>query len=379
MNLSARLAEAESIAPPSLPIEWAEEIEPQLSSLWLIKKTLPQQGLALIYGHPGSGKSFLAIDMAMHVALGWDWNGLRTRKGVVVYVGAEGQQGLRNRIVAFRRHHDLPASIPLALIPTPVDLYDSAADLHALSRAVRVAVERYGEPPALIVVDTISKTLGAGKENTDDLAVYVAHCGALSAEFSCCVLPVHHRPKDAESTEPRGHSSLKGGMDTVILVESGKPKRARITKQKDAEERELVMFNLLPVELGQDEDGEGVTSCVVIPTAVDTNPQADPFLQAVSRLPTNQRLVFDQLQELTEVAPESVPTSIPDGEINRHRVGKVVSFSAWRDKSISAAGTGRDMDRDTGKKAFNRALPKLKLAGVVRVWEDWAWITHEVE
>jgi RecA-family ATPase len=212
----------EERTPGVLQIEWAEEIEPHLNSLWLIKKTLPQQGLALIYGHPGSGKSFLAIDLAMHIALGLDWNGLRTRKGVVVYVAAEGQMGLRNRIVAFRRHRCITGPIPLALISTPIDLYDSAADQAALSDAVREAATRYAEQPALIVIDTISKTLGAGKENTDDLAVYVANCGLLASAFGCCVLPVHHRPKDSESTDPRGHGSLKGGVDTVILVEGGK-------------------------------------------------------------------------------------------------------------------------------------------------------------
>ncbi|MBV9528337.1 AAA family ATPase [Sphingomonas sp.] len=380
-------------SPGLLQVEWAEEIEPHLNSLWLIKKTLPQQGLALIYGHPGSGKSFLAIDLAMHVALGWDWNGLRTRRGVVVYVGAEGQKGLRNRIVAFKRHHGISGPIPLALIPTPIDLYNSAADRAALSNAVRAAATRYGDAPALIVVDTLSKTLGAGKENTDDLAVYVANCGALAAEFECCVLPVHHRPKDAESTEPRGHGSLKGGVDTVVLVEAGKTKRARITKQKDDEERELLMFNLQPIELGNDDDGDPVTSCVIVPTFVATDEGVSEFDRKVARLPAGPHLVYSQLTELLEQAEVAIPSGIPDDEINRGRVGKVADLAAWRDKAIAASGTldvpaivpanatsgtCRDKNRDTAKKAFNRALIRLRNDGIVRVWEQWAWITYEL-
>ncbi len=379
MSVVERLAAAEVVTPQGgLPIEWGEEIEPQLNSLWLIKKTLPQQGLALIYGHPGSGKSFLAIDMAMHVALGRDWNGLRTRRGIVVYVGAEGQKGLRNRIVAFKRHHNLEGPIPLGLVPTQIDLYDSAADRAALAGAVRRAADRYGQPPALIVVDTISKTIGAGKENTDDLAVYVANCGALATEFGCCVLPVHHRPKDAESTDPRGHGSLKGGMDTVILVEAGKPKRARITKQKDDEERDLLLFNLQPIELGIDNDGDEVTSCVLAPTLVDTNPAVDPFARAIAKLPAGARLIFEQLAEAIVNEGCQIPSDIPDTEIDRLRVGKVVLLEAWRDKSISAAGTEAGHSRDTGKRNFNRALERLRNVGVVRVWNEWAWITHHI-
>ena len=94
-----------------LPLEWFADIEPRLDGLWLIKKLLPAIGLALIYGHPGSGKSFLALDFAFHVSLGWPWNGRRVHRGLVVYVGAEGGNGLRNRIVAFRRHHDLKGKI----------------------------------------------------------------------------------------------------------------------------------------------------------------------------------------------------------------------------------------------------------------------------
>ena len=356
-----------------LQVEWAEEIEPHLNSLWLIKKTLPQQGLALIYGHPGSGKSFLAIDLAMHVALGWDWNGLRTRRGVVVYVAAEGQKGLRNRIVAFKRHHNLAGPIPLALIPTPIDLYESAQDQAALRDAVRAAAARYGRDPALIVVDTISKTIGAGKENTDDLATYVANCGALASTFECCVLPVHHRPKDAESTEPRGHGSLKGGVDTVILVEAGKPKRARVTKQKDDEERELLLFNLQPIELGMDDDGDTVSSCVVQPT-LDRFVEASPIAKKLAAIKSpSYRVVYDQLGKAIEAEGVPPPQVIP-ADLLGHFVGKVVDLQTFSDRSVAALRTATDTKPDSARKTFDRARSKLQAIGLIGIYEDFAWL-----
>lgn len=360
-----------------LPIEWGEEIEPRLNSLWLVKRTLPQQGLALLYGHPGSGKSFLAIDIAMHVALGRDWNGCQTRKGVVVYVAAEGQNGLRNRVAAFRRHHSLAGSLPLALIPVPVDLHDPVVDRSKLVRAVRKACERYGDAPALIVLDTISKTLGAGKENTDDLAVYVANCGSLATEFGCCVLPVHHRPKDTESTEPRGHGSLKAGVDTVILVEAGRVKRARITKQKDGEERELVMFTLQPVELGVDDEGDTVTSCVVVPTLTDLGGGAsNKFQQKINALSPNHKIIFDQLGKALEVDGVSPSDAIPDDVLDRNRIGKVVSLRTLSDRAISTLRTVTDTDPDTPRRTFDRAKKALQAKGIIAVWEEWAWIAY---
>lgn len=378
MSIAARLNEADIIParPGGLPVEWGEEIEPQLSNLWRVKGVLPLIGIALTYGHPGSGKSFFALDIAMHVALGWNWNGRITRQGLVVYVGAEGQQGLRNRIVAFRSHHGIQGRLPFALVPCPIDLQDPKADVRRLADVVRAAAARYGVEVAMIIVDTISKTFGSGKENTDDMASYVANCGWLSSEFLCCVMPIHHRPKDAESTDPRGHSSLKGGMDTVILIEAGKTKRARITKQKDGEDGEQFLFNLRAIELGQDEDGDPVTSCIVEMTDVDSSPTIDPFARAVAKLSTGNRLIYDQLGEVISASGFAPPPSIPATEIHRIRVGKVALLDDWRDKSISAAGTEAGHNRDTGKRAFNRALNALKIAGVVRVWNEWAWITY---
>ena len=383
--LKERLADATGIAPGAmdrhpepLPVEWFADIQPQLEGMWLIKRLLPAQGLALIYGHPGCGKSFFALDVALHVSLGWDWCSRRVKQGLVVYVGAEGGAGLRNRVAAFRHHHDLKGPIPFALIPTPIDMQDPNADTRRLAETVRMTAKQSGAEPALVIIDTLSKTFGGGKENPDDMATYIANCQRIASEFDCLVMPVHHRPKDAESIEPRGHGSLKGGVDTVILIEAGKTKCAEVTKQKDGEIGDKFLFNLGVVELGNDEDGEAVTSCVVEHTETNLHPIVSPFAQAVGKLSIGNRLIYDQLGELIEAAGVPVPADIPDGEINRNWVRRVASLDAWRDKSISAAGTEAGHGRDTGKRAFNRALPALRKAGIVRVWDDWAWITHQL-
>lgn len=364
-------------APPvgGLPIEWGEQIEPRLNAQWLVKRTLPQTGLALIFGHPGCGKTFLALDMAGHIATGRDWHGLPVRKGTVVYVCAEGQNGARNRIAAFRHHYGINGSFPFAMIPCSIDLHDPKADRGRLADAVRRAAKHYGEEPVLIIIDTISKTLGGGKENTDDLATYVSNCQWLSTTFGCCVMPVHHRPKDQQSTDPRGHSSLKGGLDTVILVEGGPIKRARITKQRDDEERDLINFRLKVHQLGRDDEGDPVTSCTI--EQVDAAPMPiNPVDRAVGRLSNGVRLIYDQLLELIDAEPMAVPTEIPDDQIDRHWVEAVVTLETWRDNSISAAGTEAGRGRDTGRRAFNRALETLRTRNIVRVWDEWAWLPH---
>lgn len=361
----------------ALPVERFADIEPKLHGLWLVKRLLPSSGVALIYGHPNCGKSFFAIDIGLRVALGWDCFGRKVRQGLVVYVGAEGTNGLRNRVTAFRQHHDVEVA-PFSLVPCPIDMQAADADVLKLMQLIRREAAHFNAEPVLIVIDTLSKTFGAGKENSDDMAGYVANCERIASTFKCCVMPIHHRPKDAESTDPRGHSSLKGGLDTTILIEAGRTKTAEIIKQRDGEIGERILFDLSVIELGEDEDGEQVTSCVVQPTETNRNPVANPFAQAVARLSAGNRLIYDQLGDLIEASGAPIPTEIPNTEIDRMHVGKIAVLQQWRDKSISAAGTEAGHSHDTGKKAFNRALIALRKAGVVRVWEDWAWITHNL-
>lgn len=364
--------------PPGwLPVERFAAIEPKLKGLWLVKRLLPAAGVALIYGHPNCGKSFFAIDIGLRVSLGWDCFGRKVRQGLVVYVGAEGVNGLRNRIAAFRQHHGVEAA-PFSLVPCPINMQAPDADVLRLGQLIRREAAHFGAEPVLIVIDTLSKTFGAGKENTDDMASYVANCERISAAFKCCVMPIHHRPKDAESTDPRGHSSLKGGLDTTILIEAGRTKAAEIVKQRDGEIGERLLFNLTVIELGEDEDGDPVTSCIVEATEANLNPAADPFARAVARISAGTRLVYDQLGELLEASGTAIPTEIPNGEIDHLHVGKVAVLDEWRDKSILAAGTGAGHKPETGKKAFNRALVSLRKAGIVRVWGNWAWITYHI-
>jgi RecA-family ATPase len=61
---------------------------------WLIRDWLPASSLILIYGEPGAGKTFVALDIAVAIATGRDWNGNKVARGIVLYIAAEGVAGL---------------------------------------------------------------------------------------------------------------------------------------------------------------------------------------------------------------------------------------------------------------------------------------------
>ncbi|MGY2734920.1 AAA family ATPase [Sphingomonas sp. UYP23] len=283
---------AAPVAGDLLPFEWFDQIDAQLEANWLVEELIPSQGLCLVYGHPGCGKSFFALDMALHIAQGAAWRDRDVVQGLVVYIGAEGQRGLRQRVAAFKKHHGVH-ELPFGLIPVEVNLLEAEGDLAKVIATIQSVTERYNLPVGMIVIDTLSRTFGGGDEIGSDMVSYINNVGRLQHMFSCATMVIHHRPKDSANETPRGHGSLWGACDTIILVEDkGGPKQAKVTKQKDAEPAAPVVFELKVVELGEDEKGRPVTSCVV----VGSNSQIIPDRKA-DKLSDGQKVALEQLAQ----------------------------------------------------------------------------------
>ena len=58
--------------------------------------------MSVFYGASGCGKTFLALDLAAHVALGWNWRERKLKQGTVIYIAAEGGLGIEERLTGFR-------------------------------------------------------------------------------------------------------------------------------------------------------------------------------------------------------------------------------------------------------------------------------------
>lgn len=116
-NLIAPPATPAPPPPPRIRLTRADQIEMRPPH-WLLRGMLERDTFALIFGDPGCGKSFLAIDWACRVATGTPWRGQAVKGGPVVYVAGEGQQGFGRRIRAWSEHHGVSlAGVPLYLSP----------------------------------------------------------------------------------------------------------------------------------------------------------------------------------------------------------------------------------------------------------------------
>lgn len=239
---------------------------------WTVRDVMPRNGLAVVYGGPGSGKTFLMLDMAMAIARGIQWHGRRTKQGVCVYIAGEG--ALRGRVTAYMRHNGLDDdAVPDFLtLESAVNFLDARADAADLIEAIQAKVG--DRPVRLIVVDTLARSMVGGKENaSEDMGAVISTAGKVSDAFDCLLAFVHHSGKD-DTKGSRGHSSLKGACDVEISVRREDDLREAIAeKVRDGPDQSaLLTFKLRSIDLGavsdydpDAEDWERITSCVIDP------------------------------------------------------------------------------------------------------------------
>lgn len=237
----------------------------------LIRGLLDQGAMSVLYGDSNVGKTFVAVDMALHVAAGLSYGGMATAGVPVAYIAAEGGSGVLRRLLAAREKYGLSqATAPFFVLPAAVNLRQEDADLPGLVAAIRGLPER----PGLIVIDTLSRAMAGGDENSSvDMGALVKNLDTLRSEFSAHLMVVHHTGKD-RAKGARGHSLLRAATDTEIEVEDGV---ISVTKQRDLDREWSSGFVLEPRVIGLDAAGLSVRSCTVRLTDAPGTAAADPI------------------------------------------------------------------------------------------------------
>ena len=313
--------------------------------VYLVKGIIPRSGLTVFYGPPKCGKSFAVLDLTMHIALGWEYRGRRVQQGSVVYITLEGTKGFQARVAAFRSKWlaDHDGNTPFFLITANLDLVKDHGELIANIRA------QSANPPAVVVIDTLNRSLSGSESSDEDMAAYVRAEGAIREALGCATIIVHHCGH--EGTRPRGHSSLIGALDAQIAVKRGAGNTVEMLVEwmKEGPEGNTLVSKLDPVEVGMDSDGDPITSCVIVPVDEADIPEAKPKAQ---KLNARQKLALDALTEALLASGEPVPASfgLPAGL-------KSVTLDAWR-KEIMQRGVIAS-DAGNPREEFRRLRDQL--------------------
>jgi len=203
-----------------------EELDNAPDPVPLIDKWLDVTGFALIYGQPGTMKSFLALDMLAHIANGKPWNGHPSRKTGVLYVAGEGGGGAKKRVAAWRELHGHKHGI---VVRTEAFDIFGGRDVAVLIDACRA------REIGVICLDTLNtSTVGMKENDAGEMGRALANINALR-RAGLTVIVVHHTPRDGSN--PRGSSALEGASDHGIFVERTTKTTITVTniRQKDRE------------------------------------------------------------------------------------------------------------------------------------------------
>jgi hypothetical protein len=287
-NLAALLTPAQN---ERYKLVRATELSAMPSTKWRIKGILPANDVSAIYGPPGTGKSFLAIDMAAHIAEGADWQGYRTKQATVVYVVLEAATGFTGRLLAWEIHNarKLPenfyivAHSPFAF-SNPVDIADLIESIRAI-----VGDKHHG---LVVFFDTLARAAGDFEENENgDQSKLATIAETMCRALNASAVLVAHPGKDS-TKGIRGGSALPGALETILRLEKDADTSLRtwtLEKQKEGMDGIKGHFNLHPVIIGSDpDDGDDITSAVVI--RADEEPTSSSPMKETKSLSDARRL-----------------------------------------------------------------------------------------
>ena len=341
------------------------ELEINSTKEWLVHHLLGDGDASVLFGKPGDGKSVLAEDLALHIAAGRPWHGRRVKQGAVVFVALERRKLVERRAIAFRKKYGV-TDLPIAFVGGVYD-FRNLRIVAAIISIVKEVEAATGQQVVLIVIDTISRALCGGDENSPkDMGAIVAATSRLQTDTAAHVCWVHHIPLDG-TERLRGHGALLGAMDTTISVvkQADGVRTATVAKSNDSEEGEGVAFTLDSVVIGEDADGNVTTAPVVVP--VEGGPRRQP--PKSGRLPKAAQIALRALTEALDEQGQPAPASnhIPHGI-------KVVTVSAWRQQAYRR-GISTSEEERAKQQAFKRASEYLIGAGRVAAWDSHVWLT----
>jgi hypothetical protein len=348
--------------PEGLPYTDFCDMDTVSKKSWLVHHLLAVGETSVFYSEPGAGKSVLVEDIGLHIAAGMNWHSRPAKQAAVLYVALERAGVVARRALAFAREHNLErARLPFTMVRGPLDFRDPGV-ARLIVAAVAGLAKRYDCEAGLIVVDTVSRALYGGDENSPaDMGQLIANLGHIQGDVEVHLLLTHHQPNDKDRM--RGHGALLAAVDTTIHVTKTTAGRlAEVVKSSDHEEGQRIAFGLKSVTVDHDEHGAPVTAPVVTQEDLEPHPTKKAKLNPSSKVALNA--LVEAILEMGAVPPAS--NHIPPRT-------KAVTIEQWRIYAYRL-GISSSNEPRARQKAFNSATTALLAANAIGVWEPHVWI-----
>lgn len=213
------------------PLTMSDVFEPMPPVEFIASGILERESLNILYGPPGTLKSFLLQDLAVCVATGSNWiepapwgeggRLIRTTQAPTLWLDFDmGQRRTRERFAALARHHKATKETPLTIYTMPRPGLDAGDPVHVDLLAQRAL----GIEAGFIVIDNLRTISGGRDENDSRMSDVTDNLRWLAELTKAAVVVIHHERKSGGfkarmGDSLRGHSSIEAAIDLALKVE----------------------------------------------------------------------------------------------------------------------------------------------------------------
>jgi len=306
---------------------------------WLVDDYILQGTQVQIVGTSGTGKTFLAIDLACSIVTGRQWNSRNVKQGPVAYINAEGHTGFQHRLKGWSIKHKSLKDTPFCLSNGQTDLI-SNSDISILTKHLdKFAAENSGYI-AMIFIDTLRRNMSGNEDDSRDLSLFMNNFEGLCRKYSATGFIIHH-PGHNNTSRARGSSSQKAALDTSLLLKNSKTEISLVCdKLKDGGAKPApVKYELETITIPWlDSKGNHITTCI---------PMYDK-----SAISGSQKL--KPMPSMTEMAVDSLNKAF------NKPLGNYALLKDWKSNFTDARfAKNPKSKKDTIEKAFARAKDEL--------------------
>ena len=210
----------EDEAPPLRVVDLADVLTADISGPeFIVDRLIPRGHATLFGGHGESGKTYIALALGVHVALGVPWAGLATRRGRVLFVSLEDDgEIMRYRLRRVIEGHMMQAHFHnIAANLRIIDGHDSGPMVTEFADAgvrrimptkvyesVKSEVEQF--KPDLLIIDNASDAFDGDENNRRQVRQFIKRLVALGKEQDTAVILLAHISKGAAQYGSAGNS-----------------------------------------------------------------------------------------------------------------------------------------------------------------------------
>ena len=325
LDISVDTSDSDRSTPAMLPVVRAAALQGSVGShSWLIDQLWTDQAVGVVGGSPKSGKTWLALEMAVSVASGTPCLGafsVQVPRPVLLYAAEDSAAAVRARLETLARVHALDFNqLDVRVITADTLRLDRADDQERL--AATVAAHR----PALLVLDPLVRVHAIDENVAGQVAALLAYLRSVQRKTGAAIVLVHHVRKNVSAASSAGYS-LRGSSDLYAWLDSF----LYLRKHHDqltltAEHRSAPAFGPVPLQLAQSDPAGAHLELLAgdpirTPTAPETLTSRVFDLLSAAAQPLTVETLRSRLQARNERVVDALRQLASQGKVHRRARG----------------------------------------------------------